>query len=251
MEYIKKFETTAQYNTYKASKDFIVPNVSLCEDDLTKVYYNPWFDPYAGHEYIEIAGRKWATMNVGANSVTDTGLYFQWGDTQGYTAEQVGEGEGQKFFGWADYKYATDPQEYSATMSKYNSTDNLSELEESDDALLANWGGKWRVPDPMDYYDLLAGTNYSLTDDYKGSGVAGIVCVDKTDSSKELFFPSCGMAFRGSVSGTDGIYGTSDRPSSQADEHRNYTFFFRTNQIEYTDYTNRCNGLPLRGIIKE
>jgi hypothetical protein len=33
-------------------------------------------------------------MNVGASSVTDTGLYFQWGDTQGYTASQVGSGEG-------------------------------------------------------------------------------------------------------------------------------------------------------------
>ena len=29
-----------------------------------------------GHDYVEIGGIKWATMNIGANSVTDTGLYF-------------------------------------------------------------------------------------------------------------------------------------------------------------------------------
>lgn len=47
-----------------------------------------------GHDYVEIGGIKWATMNIGANSVTDTGLYFQWGDTQGYAADQIGNGEG-------------------------------------------------------------------------------------------------------------------------------------------------------------
>jgi hypothetical protein len=34
-----------------------------------------------GHDYVEIGGIKWATMNVGATKVTDVGLYFQWGDT--------------------------------------------------------------------------------------------------------------------------------------------------------------------------
>ena len=38
-------------------------------------------------EYVEIGGIKWATMNVGATSILDVGLYFQQGDTQGYTAD--------------------------------------------------------------------------------------------------------------------------------------------------------------------
>jgi len=33
-------------------------------------------------------------MNLGANSITDPGLYYQWGDTQGYTDSQIGSGEG-------------------------------------------------------------------------------------------------------------------------------------------------------------
>ena len=96
-------------------------------------------DPYGGHEYVEIGGIKWATMNIGANSVTDYGLYFQWGDTQGYTASQVGSGEGQKYFGWADYKYGNGTSSPDATgMTKYNATDGLTTLEAVDDAAVAN-----------------------------------------------------------------------------------------------------------------
>ena len=32
-----------------------------------------------GHEYVEIGGIKWATMNVGASSETDYGNYYQYG----------------------------------------------------------------------------------------------------------------------------------------------------------------------------
>ena len=39
------------------------------------------------------SGLLWADRNVGAESPEDPGLYFQWGDTVGYTAEQVANGE--------------------------------------------------------------------------------------------------------------------------------------------------------------
>ena len=82
------------------------------------------------HEYVEIGELKWATINIGANSITDYGLYFAWGDTQGYTASQVGSGTGQKYLGWADYKYGNGTSSPGATgMTKYNSTDGLTTLE--------------------------------------------------------------------------------------------------------------------------
>lgn len=83
-----------------------------------------------GHDYVEIGGLKWATMNIGASQSSDYGLYFQWGDTQGYTASQVGSGEGKKYFGWADYKYGNGTSSPGATgMTKYNATDGLTTLE--------------------------------------------------------------------------------------------------------------------------
>lgn len=42
-----------------------------------------------GHEYVEIGGRKWATMNVGATTVagspkTAYGDYYTWGELETY-----------------------------------------------------------------------------------------------------------------------------------------------------------------------
>ena len=156
-KFIKVFSSHTDYET--AESGLVKPNVSYCRDNKD-VHYNPYVDPYNGHEYVEIGGLKWATMNIGANSITDTGLYFQWGDTQGYTAEQVGSGEGQKYFGWADYKYGNGTSSPGATgMTKYNATDGKTVLEASDDAAVANWGGSWRMPTTAEFQALGAAVN--------------------------------------------------------------------------------------------
>ena len=95
-EFITKFDTTDELASFSATTDFGRPHVSLTKDD-SKVHY--FGDPYNGHQYVEIGGLKWATMNIGASQPSDYGLYFAWGETQGYTAEQVGYGEGQRYFG--------------------------------------------------------------------------------------------------------------------------------------------------------
>ena len=45
--YLKKFETTSQYNAYTASTEFITPNVSICTTE-GDVHYNPYVPPYDG-----------------------------------------------------------------------------------------------------------------------------------------------------------------------------------------------------------
>ena len=53
-----------------------------------------------GFEFVDFglpSGTLWATMNVGASNPSDYGQYFQWGDTKGYSKEQIGEDDGQ---GW-------------------------------------------------------------------------------------------------------------------------------------------------------
>ena len=52
-----------------------------------------------GYDYVDLelpSGTIWATCNVGATKPSEPGLYFQWGDTQGYTAAQVGSASGKK-----------------------------------------------------------------------------------------------------------------------------------------------------------
>lgn len=164
---------------------------------------------HAGHEYVEIGGIKWATMNIGASSVTGYDKYFQWGDTQGYSASQVGSGSGKKYFGWPDCKYGNGASYIEdLDFTKYNSTDGKTVLDLSDDAARANWGGSWRTPTEAEYVALSAAVNTTWTASYQGSGVAGLVCTDKTDSSKVLFFPAAGQCYNGSMKnvGTSGFY---------------------------------------------
>ena len=192
-KFITNFDTTAKLAAFSATTDFGRPHVSLTEDD-SKVHY--FEDPYKGHEYVEIGGLKWATMNIGASKPSDYGcLYFTWGDTQGYTAEQVGSGEGKKFFYWEDYKYGNGTSSPGETgMTKYNLSDGLATLEATDDAAVANWGGSWRMPTTAEFQALGAAVNTAWT---QVNTVYGILCTDKTDSSKTLFFPAAGYCVDG------------------------------------------------------
>jgi len=238
--FITKFDTTAELATFSATTDFGRPHVSLTKDD-SKVHF--FGDPYNGHQYVEIGGLKWATMNIGANSVTDYGLYFQWGDTQGYTAAQVGSGEGQKYFDWADYKYGNGT---SSGMTKYNATDGLTTLEAVDDAAVANWGGSWRMPTTAEFQALGAAVNTAWT---QVNNVYGILCTDKTDSSKTLFFPAAGLCVNGSV-GYVGRYGYYWSSSLNTDSRLYaYRLGFYSNNAYWGSNDSRCCGFAVRPVV--
>lgn len=256
MKHIKKFDTYEDYQSYVGSENFIQPNVSKCINTnetyctMLNTTYKITYDPYNGHDYVEIGGLKWATMNIGASSITDYGLYFQWGDTQGYTADQVGGGEGQKYFGWTDYNYGNGTSSPGATgMTKYNSTDGLTTLEASDDAAQANWGGSWRMPTTAEYAALGAAVNSAWTDDYQGSGVAGFVCTDKTDSSKVLFFPAAGWCGYSSVreAGSTGCYWASSVYSSNVQNA--CRMYFLSSLVLWQNNDYRLLGFAVRGVI--
>ena len=203
-----------------------------------------------GHEYIDIGGIKWATMNVGATRITDKGLYFQWGDTQGYTASQVGSGSGKKYFGWEDYKYCNGTSSPGDTgITKYNSTDGKTVLDASDDAVVANWGGNWRMPTTEEYAALGNAVNSAWTNDYQGSGVSGLVLTDKTDNSKVLFFPTVGFCGNDSVLnvGSYGVYWSSSLDSSNVQSGRN--MYFYSGGVDWQDYNYRYVGFAVRGVV--
>ena len=242
--YLKKFETQAAYEA--AQSGLILPNVSLTVDNNT-VHYNPSTPPTPTHDYVEIGGIKWATMNVGANSITDTGLYFQWGDTQGYTAEQVGDGEGQKYFSENDCIYYND-----GSYTKYNEGDSLITLESTDDAVKAACGGNWRMPTVSEFIALGEAVTSAWTADYQGSGVSGLVLTDKTDSSKVLFFPAAGYCSHGSVSnvGNGGNYWSSSL-SADFGENNAYRMYFYSDYVSWGSFNYRYNGFPVRGVLDD
>ena len=199
-----------------------------------------------GHEYVEIGGVKWATMNIGANSVTDYGLFFQWGDTQGYTAGQVGNGEGKNFFYWSDYKYWDSTNRI---IIKYDATDAKTVLDASDDAVSAAWGGGWRMPTKEEFQALRDAVNAVWTNNYQGSGINGLVCVDKTDSSKVLFFPAASYAGGGSVNdvGYRGFYWSSSLYSGYVIGA--HSLYFSSSGVYWGSFDYRFYGCPVRGIV--
>ena len=249
--YLKKFETTAAYEAAESS--LILPNVSLITDNNT-IHYNPSspVPPTPSHDFVEIGGVKWATMNVGASSVTDYGLYFQWGDTQGYTAEQVGSGSGQKYFGWADYKYGNGTSDPGDTgMTKYNSTDGKTVLDASDDAVTAAWGGNWRMPTTAEFQALGNAVNTAWTASYQDSGVKGLVCTDKTDSSKVLFFPAAGYCYNGSVTNISNNGSYCSRSLGISGVQYSYSMYLFSASTSWQTNIVRYDGLPVRGVLDE
>lgn len=154
------------------------PAVSYCKQE-NEVHYHP--DLFNGHEYVDLglpSGILWAKCNVGANSETDYGLYFAWGETQGYTASQVsGSATPHKDFSWSDYALTEDG---GSTMSKYNATDNKTHLELTDDAVAANMDGDWHMPTKEQCIELFKETKNGFV---TNTGVFTQYAWDDTNSS--------------------------------------------------------------------
>lgn len=248
-EYITYHKTTADYNAKK--DNFNLPHVAYIEDaDILD--YKP-YDPYGGYDYVEIGGLKWATKNIGATSITDYGLYFQWADTQGYTADQLGSGEGQKYFGWADYKYGngTNLSDTTASsyMSKYNSTDGLTELQLSDDAARVNMGSAWRIPTTEEFQTLVTSTTSAWTESYEGSNVSGVILTSTDGSNKKLFFPASGLHNKGvfyKYEGSACCYWSNSLLNS--DLSIAYNLASESGYVTWQDSSRRRIGMPIRGV---
>ena len=243
--YLKEFETQAAYEA--AQSGLILPNVSFIDENHS-VAYKPYVDPYGGHEYVDLGlSVKWATMNVGATSVTDYGLYFQWGDTQGYTASQAGSGEGQKKFAWADYKYSKNGTGSSSDMTKYNSTDGLITLTSEDDAVQAAWGGKWRMPTKDEFLELKDAVNAERT---QINGVNGLLCTAKNGSDVQLFFPASDSCGGWNIVPTQGSAINYWSSTLHNDKTRAYLLSVQ-GSYQYWDWDyGRYFGHPVRGVAE-
>lgn len=162
------------------------------------------------------SGTLWADRNIGAATPEDSGLYFQWGDTQGYTAEQVGDGEGQKSFDWTSYKFLIEGGSYKnpSDYLKYSRADGKMVLDPEDDAAHVIMGGNWRMPTSDDFVELCQNTDLYLVptegEEIKGniseeidmpvfvqwesfpSNIKGIKFYRKGDKGTYLFVPATG-----------------------------------------------------------
>ena len=195
-----------------------------------------------GYGYVDLdlpSGTLWATANVGANKPSDSGKFFQWGDTQGYKNPQIGK---DKRFCWTDYKW--NPNGDGNTFTKYDTIGATLKL--VDDAAHANMGGDWHIPSPAQIRELIDNTKKSFT---ILCGVKGMKFTSKKDSSKSIFIPAVGYVWNDSpinVMDANGYIWASMLSDNYVDYGQHLTFY---SGDAYVGKSFRQIGLPVRGVI--
>lgn len=146
-----------------------------------------------GHKYVDLGlSVKWAAYDIGANSATELGDFFAWGETQP-----------KKDYSWDTYKFAVpykSPEsgtrsfdngygkEYELT--KYNLDpnseyyDGKTTLDLIDDAAHMAWGGNWRMPTADECEELIEKCEWTWT---KYLGVYGYDV--KGPNGNRMFLP--------------------------------------------------------------
>lgn len=137
------------------------------------------------HEFIDLGlSVKWATCNVGAESPTDFGDYFAWGETSV-----------KELYNWSTYKYCAGAK---STFIKYCSlasygnegfVDDKKELEIEDDVAIVQWKGKWRMPTRSEFAEL---RNNCTWEWLTLQGVKGYLVKSKKNGNA-IFLPAAGF----------------------------------------------------------
>ena len=174
------------------------------------------------------SGLKWAAGNIGADNPEDYGLYFAWGETTGYTAEQVENGE--RVFDEASY-----------TASAISADLTLAQ-----DAARANLGGIWRMPTDTEFQELIDNCDGVWTKNYNRTGVAGMIFTSKVNGNS-VFFPAAGDCSNSSVDDV-GVFGGYWSASWNSSSFARYLYFDSGRQYVYDDY--RCCGYSVRGVCE-
>ena len=177
MKNLNIFSLISEYENAKSGGALNKPNVSFVNEDSSVRYLLKLDFTHNGYEYVDLGlSVKWATCNVGANKPEDYGVYFAWGETTGYTADQVENGE-QSF---SSSEYSSGP---AASIS--------ADLTLEQDAAHIYLGGSWRMPTKDEYQELIDNCNVVWTDDYNGTGVKGSIFTSRVNG-KSVFFPAAG-----------------------------------------------------------
>ena len=205
-------------NGFKSNETIPIYNSDMLEGVFynvvkTNVTYTPrpleegeesQVNPYNGHDYVEIGGLKWATKNVGANSITDAGLYFRWGDTQGYTPAQCINGDFTINYKYYDGENWAPTSEFSTNYPNYGDS-----MLSSDDPATVLMGSGWRTPSDQEWLSLTDNADVTFTVNYNNSNIPGYIFTDKLDNTKVLFLPAL-YAYDGFTSDPPFPYSTTD-----------------------------------------
>ena len=246
------FDTQASYDAIKNSLEY--PTITyIKETDIMYIMQPSLYD------YVDLGlSVKWAAWNVGATKPEEYGLYFAWGETQGYNVYNV-EGsysgtitdangnETDKKFEPSYYEFSIDGS--GSNLSKYNSTDGLTTLEQSDDAAY-QYDNTCRMPTSDECQELINNTTSAWTTDYNGSGISGVVLTSKVEgyTDKSIFLPAAGGCDGTNISG--GRYSGNYWSSSLHNEQKTsgHFLFISTGNV-VNAYGFRYYGFKIRAVL--
>ena len=178
---------------------------------------------------------KWANMNVGANKPSSFGSYFAWGETKP-----------KDYYSWGTYVWSKGDTQF---LTKYSTTDRISQLAPSDDAASANLGGDWRMPTADEFEELVNPDNctweWTSKDGVNGYKVTG----KKTGNS--IFLPITGFRFYGDVQfrAFSGVYWTSSLYIANTKKAWCLEFNFSDVSVHYGNLSsNRFSGRCIRAV---
>ena len=202
------------------------------------------------HEYVNGGNVKWATLNIGANSTSDSGLYFAWGGINGHmwngTYFEPTKNDSGYAFTWASSPFGETETQNNMCYELMAGNGKISfTLPLKYDAAYQNWGGAWRMPRTND--ELGFSVDFKRTSNYG---------VKSTDRGELSFLPAkhSNTSGTGLQSETTATFWTSSLDNSNPT--RAYCLTYQRNGVNFStsssDMTTtgglRCCGHVIRPV---
>lgn len=234
--YIGLFKTTAEFQAAKMK----YPNLSYTEDNELLHYSTT---PYL-YDFVDLdlpSKTQWMRYNIGANKISDNGLYFQWGDVVGYS-----DSEAKKHSFWKTTPFNNLSTDYDSEyfLSIKDEVAPNNQLSTNYDVSYQHTQGKAQLPTQKDFQELINNTTREWT---TINDVKGCKFTSKVNSYNYIFIPAAGGVGNGSFynQGASGILWSSDL---NADNLSNaYYFYFDSSDCNVYNF-NRNRAYPIRPI---
>lgn len=189
-----------------------------------------------GHECVDLgltSGNLWATCNVGANSPSEWGKYYAWGDT----------------ITKAEYSSTNCP-----TFGKTNAQLDWigftvgGNLDSEYDVAQHNWGGQWKMPTRADFQELINECTWTWT--RKGDVDGYEIKSKQAGNSNSIFLPASGSKDMSDIrnQGSTAWYWTSTPYSGN--DYLSWCLSTTENDISVSPLSRRT-GFTIRAIYVE
>ena len=213
----------------------------VCAEGCTKD--NGGNGSYKGHDYVDLglpSGTMWATCNVGADTPSEYGEYYAWGETAPKAT-----------YNWSTYKSSNG--DYNQ-LTKYctqsdfgfnDFTDNLDALLPDDDAATAHWGEGWRTPTYENWVELLSKCSHTWT---TRNGVNGCLFTGRNGNS--IFLPAASSRYddESRNAGDVGAYWSRTLHKSAPDGAKGFQFIISFDDCDLYDDFGRASGRTVRAV---